>query len=489
MIRAELWGKSGRRHDAETNATGATKADKVQAGSAEKPGWSELWQKEDWWAIWLGLGLVIVASIAYLAGGTIKPLAVKPATWDSFAALRDHFAAQFYWYLLQFLFWATVFGISTRAMGWKPNEFLPSFLFVYVASLVIFTIGQWKEAGAYNLEPPLVALVLGLIISNLLQLPAWMDAGFRVEYYIKTGIVLLGATLPFALIIWAGPLAMLQATIVSVVTFAVIFYASRALGVDRRLCACLGAGGAICGVSGAIAMAGAVRATKEQAAIAITLVILWAIVMIFLLPFASKAFQLHAAVAGAWIGNSEFADAAGLAAAQAYGGMAEASEGAIQGTSEQALATFTLMKVIGRDVWIGIWAFIFALIATLRWEVEATGEKPRAAEIWWRFPKFVLGFLIASALVTLLSAGYSFADYKKVVEPNLVAPLKDLRTWTFIFCFFSIGLTTRFRELAGIGARPFFGFTAGVVVNVVLGFLLSAVVFASYWTGILEAPQ
>ena len=235
-------------------------------------------------------------------------------------------------------------------------------------------------------------------------------------------------------------------------------------------------------------MAGAVRATKEQVTIAITLVILWAIVMIFLLPFASKAFQLHAAVAGAWIGNSEFADAAGLAAAQAYGGMAESSEGAIQGTSEQALATFTLMKVIGRDIWIGIWAFIFALIATLRWEVEATGARPSPAEIWWRFPKFVLGFLIASALVTLLSAGYSFADYKKLVEPNLVAPLKDLRSWTFIFCFLSIGLTTRFRELAGIGSKPFFGFTAGVVVNVILGFLLSAVVFASYWTGVLKSP-
>jgi uncharacterized integral membrane protein (TIGR00698 family) len=466
----------------------ASRATKVDTGSAEVPGWSELWQKEDWWAIWLGLGLVIIAIIAYLAGGTIKPIAVKPATWDSLTALRDHFAAQYYWYLLQFLFWAAAFGIGTWAMGWKLNEFLPSFLFLYLVSLVIFAIGQWKEAGAYNLEPPLVALVVGIIISNVFTLPGWMDAGFRVEYYIKTGIVLLGATLPFTLIVWAGPLAMLQATIVSVVTFAVIFYTSRALGVDRRLCACLGAGGAICGVSGAIAMAGAVKATKEQVSIAITLVILWAIVMIFLLPFASKALQLHAAVAGAWIGNSEFADAAGLAAAQAYGGMAEASEGMIEGTSEQALATFTLMKVIGRDIWIGIWAFVFALIATMRWEVEATSARPSPAEIWWRFPKFVLGFLIASALVTLLSAGYSFADYKKLVEPNLVAPLKDLRSWTFIFCFLSIGLTTRFRELAGIGSKPFFGFTAGVVVNVILGFLLSAVVFASYWTGVLKSP-
>jgi uncharacterized integral membrane protein (TIGR00698 family) len=462
---------------------------KKQAMPAEVPGWSELWQKEDWWAIWLGLGLVIAGIIAYLAGGTIKPAAVKPATWDSFATLRDHFVAQYYWYLLQFLLWALVLGISAWAMGWKLDEFLPSFLFVYVASLIIFTIGQWKEAGAYNLEPPLVALVLGLIVSNLLRLPAWMDVGFRVEYYIKTGIVLLGATLPFTLIIWAGPLAMLQATIVSIVTFAVIFYTSRALGVDRRLCACLGAGGAICGVSGAIAMAGAVKATKEQVATAITLVILWAIVMIFLLPFVSKALQLHAAVAGAWIGNSEFADAAGLAAAQTYGGMAEASSGTIQGTSEQALATFTLMKVIGRDIWIGIWAFIFALIATLRWEAEERGTRPSPAEIWWRFPKFVLGFLIASVLVTLLSVGYSYADFKKVVEPNLVAPLKDLRSWAFIFCFFSIGLTTRFREFAGVGPKPFLGFTAGVVVNVILGFLLSAVVFASYWTGVFGAPQ
>jgi len=146
------------------------------------------------------------------------------------------------------------------------------------------------------------------------------------------------------------------------------------------------------------------------------------------------------------------------------------------------------MKVIGRDIWIGIWAFIFALIATLRWEVKPTDARPSPAEIWWRFPKFVLGFLIASALVTLLSAGYSYDEYKKVVEPNLVAPLKDLRSWAFIFCFFSIGLTTRFREFAGVGSKPFLGFTAGVVVNVILGFLLSAVVFASYWKGVLGAP-
>jgi hypothetical protein len=71
--------------------------------------------------------------------------------------------------------------------------------------------------------------------------------------------------------------------------------------------------------------------------------------------------------------------------------------------------------------------------------------------------------------------------YENVVSPVLGAPLKNLRSWPFIFCFLSIGLTTRFGELAKAGIRPFAAFSLGVVVNVALGFLLSAVVFASYW--------
>ncbi|MGH9552407.1 MAG: putative sulfate exporter family transporter [Terriglobales bacterium] len=180
------------------------------------------------------------------------------------------------------------------------------------------------------------------------------------------------------------------------------------------------------------------------------------------------------------MGTSEFADAAGFAAAQAYGDLAGNVTG-ITGTSDQAMFAFTLMKVVGRDVWIGIWAFALAIVATTRWERTEAGRKPEAAEIWWRFPKFVIGFVIASIIVTLVSSTYSLADFNKVVNPALVAPIKDLRTWAFIFCFFSIGLTTRFRELADAGRKPFLAFTSGVAVNVVLGLVLSAVVFASHW--------
>jgi uncharacterized integral membrane protein (TIGR00698 family) len=441
---------------------------------------SDLWLKEDWWAIWIGLGIVIIAYALFASGDSLKWIAVTPAKWSNFGQLWAHFAANGIRYLAQFALWLVILGGAAKILGHRIGAFIPAFVFLYVLSLVIFSIGQWDQANKYNLEPPLVALLVGMLISNLAGLPRSFDAGFRVEFYVKIGIVLLGATLPLTLIAWAGPVAILQASIVSIVTFLVIFWSGRFLGLDRRLCATLGAGGAVCGVSAAIAIAGAVGAKKEDAPIAITTVILWAIVMIFVLPIVSRALGLPAGVAGAWIGTSEFADAAGLAAAQSYGDLAGHVPG-IAGTSDQAVFAFTLMKVVGRDVWIGIWAFVLAIIATTRWEATGTDQRPAAAQIWSRFPKFVIGFLLASALITWATSGYSLGDYNKSVVPVLVGPIKDLRSWAFIFCFLSIGLTTRFRELASAGRKPFVAFSVGVVVNVILGFILSVYVFASHW--------
>ena len=263
-----------------------------------------------------------------------------------------------------------------------------------------------------------------------------------------------------------------------------IYWVGLRLGLDRRLAATLGAGGAVCGVSAAIAIAGAVGAKKDDAPVAITIVIVWAIVMIFVLPYVAAALHLHAGVGGAWIGTSEFADAAGFAAAQTYGDLA--SHGDVAGTSDQAIFAYTLMKVVGRDVWIGIWAFVLAIVATARWERTEASQKPDVAQIWWRFPKFVIGFVIASLIITLVTADYSLAAFNKEVVPSLVGPIKDMRTWAFIFCFLSIGLTTRFRELASAGVRPFLAFSAGAVVNVIIGFVLSAIVFAAHWENLVR---
>jgi uncharacterized integral membrane protein (TIGR00698 family) len=443
---------------------------------------SALLRTEDWWAICIGIGLIVLAVGALAAGFNLKWLAVAPQKWSAASEVAQQLRAHAPQYLALFVLWAVLLGVGANALGYPPARFVPAFALLFVVSLLLYLLGQWSQAARYNLEPPLVALALGLIISNTVGTPRWAQPALRVEFYVKTGIVLLGASLPLTLIAWAGSVAIVQAAIVSLVTFGTIYFVGVRLGLDRRFAATLGTGGAVCGVSGAIAAGGAVGARKEHVSIAISLVILWAIVTIFLLPLAARALQLPTGVAGAWIGTSEFADAAGLAAAQTYGGYAGQVPG-ITGSADAAVNAFTLMKVIGRDVWIGVWAFVLSLIAATRWEstgIESQGGA--AAQIWRRFPKFVLGFLLASAIITIISSGYSYADYKKVLQPSLVAPLQVLRIWAFTFTFLSIGLTTRFRELLSGGARPFYAFTAGVIVNIILGFILSTQVFGDFWT-------
>ncbi len=455
-----------------------------ESGEGARPkhiGWKELYLKEDWWAVWLGLGLMVLAILFFNVGSSdiLKSLAINPGglKWATFGQLAAHFSANAHLYFYQFVFWLVLFGVPAAIMGSNVKEFVPAFIVLYVLSIVMFAIAGWVNAAQFNLEAPLVALILGLVISNVVPLPKWTDSAFRVEYFIKTGIVLLGATFPITLVLTAGPVAIAQATMVSIVTCLVIFFmGTRAFGLDKRLAAVMGVGGAVCGVSASMAIAASVRAKKDDLYTSVTLVVVWALIMIVVLPFLSRALGLHAGVAGAWIGTSEFADAAGFAAATTYGKIA--------GNEDAAIKSFTLMKVIGRDLWIGIWSIVFAAIATFVWEKGASGRAPDAREIWWRFPKFVIGFFAASMLMTVFTSGFSTADFNGAVRPNVLLPLTSLRTWTFIFCFLSIGLTTRFRDLHAVGWKSFWTFTIGVAINVVLGYILSVLVFGSYWAAI-----
>lgn len=312
-----------------------------------------------------------------------------------------------------------------------------------------------------------MALLVGLIIGNFVPIPKWLDTAFRTEFYVKTGIVLMGATLPFTLILQSGPMAFLQATIVAVSTFLTIYWAgTRLFGLDKRFSTALAAGGSICGVSAAIAIGGSVKAEKNHVSVAISLVVVWAVIMVFLLPILIKVLHIGPGPGGAWIGTSEFADAAGIAAAASI--------------NEQAIKTFTLMKVVGRDMFVGIWCFIMAMISVTKWEKRDDGTKPSGKEIWIRFPKFVLGFFAASIIITLLVASVD-APTAKSVSASIIAPISMIRLWAFIFTFLCIGLTTRFKDLASVGWRPFAAFTTGVLVNVPLGYILSVIVLGDYW--------
>ena len=360
---------------------------------------TKLWTTEDYWSVWLGIGIVLMALATFWSGSSIKGWAVTPSKWSEISAVGADFAAHGVGYLIIFLVLGTVFSISMKIMGANLKQFIPGFVVLFVGALAIFYASGWKVMEDFNVEAPLMALVVGLIISNIFKVPDWIRSALRTEYYIKTGIVLLGATLPLTLIFSAGPIAFLQATIVSVCTWLTIFLvATRVFKLEPQFGAVLGAAGAVCGVSASIAVGGAVKAKKDHISIAIAVVTVWAIVMILALTVILKALvptPIAPGVAGAWVGTSEFADAAGFAV------VAELATR----FGDSPINTFTLMKVIGRDIWIGIWCLILAVVSVVFWEKKEASQKAVGAGIIWeRFPKFVLGFFAASVIMSFVSA-------------------------------------------------------------------------------------
>ncbi|MCU0303272.1 MAG: YeiH family protein [Thermoanaerobaculales bacterium] len=371
----------------------------------------KIFRTEDYWAIWLGLLVILACLVAFWSGSSLSRLAVTPGTWSSFDELADDLVKKAPAFAAVFAFFFVTFTVSMKIMGHEVRSFMIGFTVLFLGALAVFYLAGWEAMERLDLGAPLLALLVGIVIGNLATLPEWLKSALRTEYYIKTGIVLLGATLPMTLIATAGPVAFLQATIVSVTTWMTIFLAAtRIFGLDPRFGAVLGTGGAVCGVSGSIAIGGAVKADKDHIAIGIAVVSVWAIVMIFFLAFVTKLmipppgvaptewWQISSGEAGAWVGTSEYADAAGFAVvaeiATTYG--------------DAAINAFTLMKVIGRDIWIGIWAFVLSIVSVVFWEKRSDADRPTGrlgiGVVWERFPKFVLGFFAASAIMSLIAA-------------------------------------------------------------------------------------
>jgi uncharacterized integral membrane protein (TIGR00698 family) len=318
---------------------------------------------------------------------------------------------------------------------------------------------------AAAIEFPVYAILLGLlgnVVLTRLGLRDRLAGGFRTEFFIKTGLVLLGASINFAVIVTAAGPAILQALVLISVVFGFTWWLGGRLGLDDRLRALLSSAVSICGVSAAIAAAGAVQAKREQLAYAASLVIAFALPSIFLLPWLADVFNLSDAVAGAWIGGNIDTTAA------------VAASGAIAG--ENALQIATIVKTT-QNALIGVVAIALTAYFALKIERKSADEaRPTVRQFWERFPKFVLGFIAASVVGTL---------YLQWVPSGKadIATVNDLRTWFLIFAFVSIGLEFSLRGLREAGWRPIVVFASATVVNIVVALGLATVLFGDFQIG------
>lgn len=307
----------------------------------------------------------------------------------------------------------------------------------------------------WGIEYVIFALLVGLLISNTMGTPAWLKPAVQTEYFIKTGLVILGAGLLFLEILEAGALGIIQALLVVFVVWYACFWLCRKLRVDDDFAAILSSGVAICGVSAAIAACGAIKGDKKKLSYVTSLVLIVAVPMMIIMPWIAKATGMNDIVAGAWLGGTLDTTASVVAA------------GAL--ISEAAMKTGIIVK-FSQNALIGVAAFILAIW----WTVKAgakTGEKPSAGIIWERFPKFILGFIVASAI-------FSFLLPADMVNGTKGA-LGELRVWWFAMAFVCIGLETRLVELAGMEqGRPAAAFIGAQAFNIFWTLLLAYLLFS-----------
>ena len=457
---------------------------------------------EDWLSVWIGL-LIFVLSLCVLGGADLLGWVVTTNVWTNLAKatapVSKAYAGLGGWGALICTYVALLVVMTAGAMALKANvaRFAASFTVVFWVAYVCWIIGSWASFAANTPEAMkqfgiswslrltseggyIVALLVGLVISNFIPgLAAWMKEAVRPELYVKIAIVLLGG---FLGVTAAEKLSLatslmflgLAAIIVAYLIFwSVVYLVARTwFGFSREWAAPLASGISICGVSAAIATGSAIRARPMVAVMVSSLVVVFAVVELLFLPFVANSFLAHQPlVAGAWMALSVKTDGAAVASGAITESLILATNSAegVNYAKGWIIGTAATVKVF-IDVFIGVWAFVLAYVWTRHIE-KREGDVARVHEIWDRFPKFIIGYVVTFVLILLLALSAS---------PELMGKLKaamgeanTFRGIFFVLTFFTIGVMTNFRKLweEGIGKL------AAVYVLCLFGFII--------WAGLL----
>jgi uncharacterized integral membrane protein (TIGR00698 family) len=355
-------------------------------------------------------------------------------------------------------------------LGARVVRFAAGFSLIYLMAWLSQVIAGNATMSALGLEYVIFALVMGLALRQVLsRLPAWLEDAVRTEYYIKTGLVVLGAGILFHELVEAGALGIAQAIIVVLSVWFFCFWLCKRLRVDDELSTMLCTAVSICGVSAAIAACGAIHGDRKKLSYVTSLVLVVAIPMLVVMPWIARIAGLPEPVAGAWLGGTLDTSAAVVAAGELV--------------SDVARDAAVVVK-LSQNALIGVAAFLLTVWWTLRRTPDDAGrnrsDRPQAglAVIWDRFPKFVIGFMLVSFI-------FSFALSDLLVRETR-GLLNGLRTMWFAIAFVSIGLETSIGGLVSTGeGRPAVAFLGGQAFNIVVTLIVAWLFFG----GILfDAP-
>ena len=424
------------------------------AGTRSLP---SLLTNEDWLAVWTGLLL-----IALVVGGL--RLALPAFSWRGDSLFTAILSPANLWRVL----WTGVAlgalsAVGVFFMGGSVHRFARGFPMLYLLSLVALVIAGNAAVGGWGLEYVIFAFLLGLLVSNFVGVPSWLAEAARTEYYIKSGLVVLGCSIVFGDMLRAGILGVVQALCVVTAVWFFCFWLARRLHVDGEFATMLASAVSICGVSAAIATCGAIHGDRKKLSYVTSLVLIVAAPMMVLMPLVIKATHMPDAVGGAWLGGTLDTSASVVAAGEMI--------------SSSARDAGVVVR-LSQNVLIGVAAFLLTIWWTFR-DRGRTGESASVRIIWERFPKFVLGFIATSLL-------FSFALKESVVK-DTGGLLTGIRTMWFALAFTSIGLETRFAELVKAeSGRAALAFLGGQAFNVIWTLILAYLLFGGL---ILPAPH
>ena len=417
---------------------------------------SDLWQKEDWLTIWIGAILIAVAAVSVLTGA-FDFSAAKFATWGNGVNLFEQLGTGAFWVALirTFLVTGVLFTVGIKLKGESVKAYIPAYAALFVLAILVRLISAEYTLNRY-LEWAFWALIVGLVISNTVGVPKWLKPAVQTEYYIKAGLVVMGFSVLFSNIINFGLYGLGIAWIVTpIVIIFMWFFGTKVLKIDNKpLVITLATATSVCGTSAAIAAGASSKAKKTDLSLAVSISIIFTVIMMVFEPIIIKAVGLSELMGGALIGGTVDSTGAVTVAGTALG--------------ETAQTAAVLVKSI-QNILIGFIAFAVAIFFTAHVEGGEKKSNVSAAEIWYRLPKFIIGFFVASLIASFIflpSVGKdSVAGINKVLD--------QYKNWAFVLAFTSIGLDTNFREIKEQfkGGKPLTLYVVGQLFNIVLTFL------------------